>query len=128
MTKFSSGDDLGDEFTKIDDGKGRKTAQPNVDVASYIEIVSGFCRSNNAKEYLVLGLSLSRSTKPNLGLLRFKDEKPKFMSWRINDGAKNTAQWMRRSSEAMEWSLRCGIEGLPCEEVGEEEGRTNGDL
>ncbi|GJZ65320.1 pentatricopeptide repeat-containing protein [Tanacetum coccineum] len=36
---FSSSDALGDDFTKIDDGKWRKTAQPNVDVASYIATV-----------------------------------------------------------------------------------------
>ncbi|GJY05696.1 zinc finger CCHC domain-containing protein 9 [Tanacetum coccineum] len=34
VTKFSSGDDLEDDFTMIDDGKEKKTSEPNADAAS----------------------------------------------------------------------------------------------
>lgn len=34
VTKFTSGDDLEDDFTTIDDGKEKKTSEPNADITS----------------------------------------------------------------------------------------------
>ncbi|PWA82493.1 VASCULAR-RELATED NAC-DOMAIN 6 [Artemisia annua] len=39
VTKFSSGDDLEDDFTMIDDGKEKKISEPNADAASNATIV-----------------------------------------------------------------------------------------